>query len=332
MYSLLIAVAVGGNLAVCYIILSSRKMRGMITNLFLLNLAFSDVVKAVICNPFTFVANLILMYWPFGAFMCPLVTYIQVVAVFFSAFTLVVMSLDRYVAVMYPLKPKLTKKQARYLIVLVWILAFIVPVPTAIMSKISFSNLTYHPSAKGQCLEVWDPPSRKYIYSIVVMLLQYFLPLLVLVYTNCRIGYVVWIKKTPGEAEEERDQRLAASKRRLIKMIIIVVTIYAVCWLPLHVVTLIGDQDPTIFDSDYMVYLWMCFHWLAMSHSCYNPFVYFWINPHFREGIKKLFFICKFQNTKKSDYKMARYSDCNSFQMTDVNIYKYEGPEKLTYH
>ncbi|KAK6187706.1 hypothetical protein SNE40_005670 [Patella caerulea] len=282
MYSLVIFVAVGGNLAVCYIILSSRKMR-TVTNFFLLNLAFSDVVKAVICCPFTFVSNFILMYWPFGTIMCPLVTYTQIVVVLLCAFTLVAMSLDKYMAIVYPLKPKLSRRHAKYIIIVTWFLAFILPVPTAVTSTIYYSNITDHPSAMGQCLEQWNYPTQKYIYSIVVMLLQYFVPLLVLLVTNARIGYIVWIKKTPGEALEGRDQRMAASKRRLVKMIIIVVTIYAVCWLPLHVLTLIGDQNPDIFDAPYMMYVWMCAHWLAMSHSCYNPFVYFWINPNFRE-------------------------------------------------
>ncbi|KAI8793807.1 cardioexcitatory receptor, partial [Biomphalaria glabrata] len=76
MYVLIILVAVGGNLLFSYIIVMNPKMRSL-TNLFLLNIAISDIVKAVICNPFTFIANLILLYWPYGEFMCQVVTYIQ---------------------------------------------------------------------------------------------------------------------------------------------------------------------------------------------------------------------------------------------------------------
>lgn len=77
MYVLIIVVAVGGNLLCAYIIVLKQKI-WTVTNLFLLNLCISDVVKALICNPFSFMANLILQYWPFGDFMCPAVTYVQV--------------------------------------------------------------------------------------------------------------------------------------------------------------------------------------------------------------------------------------------------------------
>ncbi|CAG5128093.1 unnamed protein product [Candidula unifasciata] len=77
MYVLIIIIAVGGNLLFSYVILTRPKMRS-VTNLFLLNLAISDIVKAVVCNPFAFMANLILLHWPYGDFMCPLVTYVQV--------------------------------------------------------------------------------------------------------------------------------------------------------------------------------------------------------------------------------------------------------------
>lgn len=33
-----------------------------------------------------------------------------------------------------------------------------------------------------------------------------------------------------------------------------------------------------------MPYLWFACHWLAMSHSCYNPFIYCWMNARFRAG------------------------------------------------
>lgn len=77
MYILIIIIAVGGNMLFSYIILMRPKMR-TVTNLFLLNLAISDIVKAVICNPFAFMANLILLYWPYGDLMCRVVTYVQV--------------------------------------------------------------------------------------------------------------------------------------------------------------------------------------------------------------------------------------------------------------
>ncbi|KAK7004187.1 cardioexcitatory receptor, partial [Biomphalaria glabrata] len=79
----------------------------------------------------------------------------------------------------------------------------------------------------------------------------------------------------------------------MVKMIIIVVSIYAVCWLPLHVITLVGDSNPTIYNNPHMELVWLCAHWLAMSHSCYNPIVYFSLNATFRKSLKHLTTMCR---------------------------------------
>lgn len=63
---------------------------------FIVNLACADVLMATLCVPFTFVANVLLVRWPFGAALCPLVHYSQAVAVLLGAFTLVAISVDRH--------------------------------------------------------------------------------------------------------------------------------------------------------------------------------------------------------------------------------------------
>ena len=59
----------------------------------------------------------------------------------------------------------------------------------------------------------------KLYYSLALMVLQYFFPLAVLIFTYTRIALAVWGKKAPGEAEDGRDQRLAKAKRKVNKII-----------------------------------------------------------------------------------------------------------------
>ncbi|KAH9361438.1 hypothetical protein HPB48_003888 [Haemaphysalis longicornis] len=214
MYLMYIAVsvaAIGGNGIVCYIVVAYQRMR-TVTNMFIMNLAIGDILMACLCIPFTFVSNLLLGYWPFGGVMCVLVTYAQCVTVFISAYTLIAISVDRYTAIVYPLRPRMTKLRSKLIIALVWLVALVTPLPTALVTQ-----LVPHPCANHTfyCLEQWGRPEQTAYYSMALMILQYFFPLLVLIFTYTRIAVVVWGKETPGEAQDARDQRMAASKRKV---------------------------------------------------------------------------------------------------------------------
>lgn len=55
----------------------------------------------------------------------------------------------------------------------------------------------------------------RYYYSIALLVLQYVIPITVLVFTYTSIAIMVWGKRPPGEAENIRDQRMARSKRKV---------------------------------------------------------------------------------------------------------------------
>lgn len=214
LYASITVVAIVGNFVVCYIIVTEKMLRS-VTNLFLFNIAIADITKTIILVPFSFMPNLLLAYWPFGKSMCPFVLYSQIVAVFASAFTLVAMSADRYVAIIYPLRPKLTHKGVMCICGVVWIMALLVPIPTAVTGKVqvAFENRTGI-CQKGRCFEDMDE-ALKFPYSLCIMSLQYFIPLIALTFTYGHIAYVIWIKIIPGEVVQRQDERQASSKRKV---------------------------------------------------------------------------------------------------------------------
>jgi hypothetical protein len=119
--------------------------------------------------------------------------FLQIVVVFQNAYTFLALSLERYIAIMYPFKRRLTVRQCTLVIALTWFMSFGTPVPTAIVSELD---------RKGFCLEAWPGgDAQRFQYSMTIMVLQYFVPLTVLVYTYTRIVIVVWLKDQPPHGQ-----------------------------------------------------------------------------------------------------------------------------------
>ncbi|KZC13832.1 Neuropeptide Y receptor [Dufourea novaeangliae] len=284
-YITVFVVALTGNSLVCYVVYSNPRMK-TVTNFFIVNLALGDILMTLFCVPPSFVSIFLLQYWPFGPELCPIVNYLQGVSVLVSAYTLVAISIDRYIAIMWPLKPKLSKRQALLLILAVWMLAMVISFPIAIVSRLTQPSIYYEMCDHYICEEVWPSMKNRYYYSIALLVLQYVIPIMALMFTYTSIAVMVWGKRPPGEAENIRDQRMARSKRKMVKMMVTVVIVFTICWLPFNILILIMDNDDDVGLMSWsgIPFLWMVLHCLAMSHSCYNPVIYCWMNARFRSG------------------------------------------------
>lgn len=57
-------------------------------------------------------------------------------------------------------------------------------------------------------------------------------------------------------------------------MLIIVVLLFGICWFPLQLYNILHVTWSDINEYKYINIVWFCSDWLAMSNSCYNPFIY----------------------------------------------------------
>ncbi|CAL8074297.1 unnamed protein product [Orchesella dallaii] len=287
LYNSVFVTALLGNALVCYVIFASPRMR-TVTNYLIANLAVGDLLMAVLCVPFSYIPVL-LQYWPFGHFLCYLLPPAQAVSVLVSSYTLVALAADRYIAILYPLRPRFRRSQACWVIAVVWLVAVITASPIAIFTEHFPDNAT----GKYYCDETgWKSmgvEEFKLPYGLTLMILQYFFPLTVLIFTYSRIAVAVWGKKSLGEAEDSRDQRLAKTKRKMIKMMLTVVLVYTVSWLPLNIWNIYGDiwrEDLFQEKAKVVKYLYPAILWLALAHTVWNPVIYCYMNSRFRDGFK----------------------------------------------
>uniref|UniRef100_A0A914NEY6 G-protein coupled receptors family 1 profile domain-containing protein n=1 Tax=Meloidogyne incognita TaxID=6306 RepID=A0A914NEY6_MELIC len=124
-FAIIFCLSVVGNSIVVVVILQQQSMRS-VTNLYLLNLALSDLLLSVVCMPPTLVSSLVYC-WVFGDLLCKLLAYLQPVVVTASAYTLAAIALERYYAICRPLHSRIwhTRTHAMFVISLVWLVSVI---------------------------------------------------------------------------------------------------------------------------------------------------------------------------------------------------------------
>ena len=119
-----------------------------------------------------------------------------------SACSLVAISVDRYLAIIYPLRPRITRPKAKVVILSIWLVASVTAAPLLVFSSLIEPPINwYMVQGLKVCVESWGPgfEQAQVLYSAVLMILQYFLPVAMLIFTYARIGFVVWGKKFLGE-------------------------------------------------------------------------------------------------------------------------------------
>ena len=96
-------------------------------------------------------------------------------------------------------------------------MAALTALPTLLVSELTLPESSDWHVREGLyiCQEMWPDRDAQTQYTTSLLLLQFCLPLSVMIFTYGRIGVEIWGKKTPGEAHQNRDLRLARSKRKV---------------------------------------------------------------------------------------------------------------------
>ncbi|XP_042303778.1 relaxin-3 receptor 1 [Sceloporus undulatus] len=290
-YSVVCALGLVGNVLVLYLMKSKWKKSSI--NLFVTCLALTDF-QFVLTLPFWAVENALDYTWLFGNAMCKILSYVTAMNMYASVFFLTAMSIARYHAVASALKTRSqgglsgTCSPAKWLCILIWILAILASLPTGIFST------TARIFGEEFCL-IRIPDSgvnntRLGLYQAQKVLLGFLLPLGII--TLCYLLLVRFIS----------DRHVGASscgpstKRRakVTKSVTIVVLSFFLCWLPNQALTTWGiliKLNALHFSHAYFLsqaYLFPITVCLAHSNSCLNPIFYCLMRREFRKALKKL--------------------------------------------
>ncbi|XP_028812426.1 galanin receptor type 1b isoform X2 [Denticeps clupeoides] len=252
-----------GNTLVIIVIgrIKARRSRST-TNIFILNLSIADLSFLLFCVPFQ-ATIYSLPEWIFGAFLCKFVHYFVMVSMLVSIFTLVAMSVDRYIAVVHSKKSPCirNRRNARIGVCAIWSLSFVFAIPVA-----QHQILTDHPDAPNSsfCWEAWFEISAKHTYKVTILIVGYLLPLLLI--TCCYA--------------------------KTAQTVLLVVAAFLICWMPHHIIAMwVEFGDFPLNNASFAFRI--ISHCLAYGNSCVNPILYAFLSENFRKACQQVF-TCSF--------------------------------------
>ncbi|XP_029445982.1 galanin receptor type 3 [Rhinatrema bivittatum] len=291
-FSLIFLLGTVGNGLVLAVLLRNGQMKYNTTNLFILNLGVADLCFIVFCVPFQ-ATIYTLDGWLFGAFMCKAVHFFIYLTMYASSFTLATVSVDRYLAIRYPLKSRdlRTSRNAVIAIGVIWAMSILFAGP-----YLSYYQIIHY-NAVPICIPTWEHNRRK-IMDVSTFIFGYLIPVGILSLAYARTIKFLWTSVDPIETISESKK----AKRKVTKMIIIVAVLFCICWLPHHVVILCFWFGHFPFNKATYVFR-LVSHCMSYANSCLNPIVYALISKHFRKKFKQVF-TCLLKKKKKASNKI----------------------------
>ncbi|XP_029981150.1 trace amine-associated receptor 13c-like [Sphaeramia orbicularis] len=250
------------------------------TNLLLLSLAVSDLFVGLVMMP----AEILLKMtcWFLGDSMCSLYVFLGWLSVSASVGDMVLISVDRYVAICDPLHytHKVTVKRVKVCICLCWFCS------GCFCFGILNDNLT-HPGkyiCQGECVI-----SISHVAEVVDLVSTFILPISAIIALYMSV-FVVAVSQARAMRSHitsitaQRSGKAVAKKSELkaARSLGVLVVVFLICFCPYYCVYLAADTSVTV-----TVYFYASF--LMYINSCLNPLIYSLFYPWFRKSVKQIF-------------------------------------------
>ena len=291
-YCLLFVVSLAGNILIGIIVYKEKALRTPI-NILIVNMAISDLLFSIIRFPAHFVRLNTASHWlisgPFGQALCRLKYFVNDVSIAVSIQSLVLIAVDRFVAVVFPLRPSLiSSKQCRLSILVIWIVAMVVSCP-------NLTTWKFVENPEGLvCRREWKD---KFIESssikndiLVTIIVFIYVPLVLIAILYFSIAVRIKSQKIPGEPSVNARKQRLKRERSVLKMSVAIVFVFAVCWLPFSIVFLLFlfSSDSAMMSSCAFQYPTHIAFFLARSYCAVNPCICFIFSGNYRQGLKNL--------------------------------------------
>ncbi|XP_077946750.1 trace amine-associated receptor 13c-like [Gasterosteus aculeatus] len=243
-------------------------------NLLLLSLAVSDFFVGLFM---IFQIMMINGCWLLGDLMCSLWLILASIIISSSVGTMVLISVDRYVAICYPLHyfTKVKPKRVQVCVCLCWMFAALI---YSLLLKKNLQHPGRYKSCIGECVIDID-----HIVNLFDLIVTFIFPITVIVILHMRIfGVVVYQARAMRSHFAVVTMKVTAKKSEMkaARNLGVVVVVFLICICPYYCFILTSQNNLYKASSVTIVI------WLAQFNSCLNPLIYAILYPWFRKSIK----------------------------------------------
>ncbi|KAM9847076.1 adenosine receptor A2b [Aulostomus maculatus] len=307
--------SISGNILVCWAVAINTTLKNA-TNYFLVSLAVADILVGVLAIPFAITISIGIYLDFYG---CLFLACFVLVLTQSSIFSLLAIAIDRYLAVKIPLRYNelMTGKAAREVIAILWILSFIIGLIPFFGWNKKYISCTKNSSRlynttnvvdglRGGGELLWSCELKCFFESVVDMhYMVYFnffvcvlLPLLIMLGIYVKIFTVARKQlrqielKCVGNGDSHHHGRLQR-EIRAAKSLSIIVGLFAICWLPVHILNCLTLFYEGLDKPDIIMYVAII---LSHANSAVNPIIYAYRIQDFRNTFRKILaqhFLCR---------------------------------------
>ncbi|XP_066505226.1 P2Y purinoceptor 4 [Hoplias malabaricus] len=226
-------------------------------------------------------------HWPFGVAICKIVRFLFYANLYCSILFLTCISVHRYLGICHPIRSLTLVKprHAHVVCAMVW-----ATVTACLVPNLIFVTTTQRDN-DTLCHDTSSPDDfENYVtYSSVVMVLLFGLPFMVIMVCYYLMARALCQPRQGLSAGQGR----SSSRRKSIKLIIIVLTVFAICFVPFHITRTLY-YTYRVLEADcwflnIINFMYKITRPLASVNSCLDPILYFLAGDHYRARLLRAF-------------------------------------------
>ncbi|XP_043925978.1 lysophosphatidic acid receptor 6-like [Protopterus annectens] len=236
------------------------------TVIYMVNLAFSDLLLTI-SLPLR-IYYFAFRKWPFGDVMCMIPATLFSINVFSSSFMITLISLDRYLAIVYPIRSRhlRSQKAARITCAMVWVFMLTVSFPLGLAHKTTMDKRN-----ETHCFECHLQDTWKSAVNVLLgtSFVGFYVPFIVTLF--CTVAAIRTLKNCKMDSD-------VVDKFKLIKLFAVNIIVFVICFGPFHsiIIPYAMEKAEILHSSqDFLSHAHIITLCLVSTNSCIDPVIYF---------------------------------------------------------